>query len=77
LVNTAYSDSSDIAKSSVSSTSSSISLADPMTRLIEMGFANRAKNQRILQANGNDLAKVIALLSMDSVDDPDWFEHRH
>ena len=48
-----------------------------MTRLIEMGFANRLKNQRLLRENSNDLAKVIELLTMDTMDDSNWFSHRH
>lgn len=42
-----------------------------------MGFANRAKNQRLLRENGNDLAKVIEILTLDTIEDPDWFAHRH
>ncbi|CAF5218863.1 unnamed protein product, partial [Rotaria magnacalcarata] len=57
---------------SINSSSSS----DPMKKLIEMGFANRAKNQRLLNANANDLAKVIELLTIEN-DDADWFFHRH
>lgn len=48
-----------------------------MAQLIEMGFGNRAKNQRLLRENGNDLAKVIELLTLDVNEDPDWFDHRH
>lgn len=48
-----------------------------METLINMGFANRAKNQRLLRENANDLAKVIELLSLDSHADGDWFSHRH
>ncbi|CAM2715589.1 unnamed protein product [Rotaria socialis] len=55
---------------SINSSSSS----DPMKKLIEMGFANRAKNQRLLKANANDLAKVIELLTIEN-DDTDWFSH--
>ncbi|CAF1311770.1 unnamed protein product [Rotaria sordida] len=54
----------------------SISSSDPMKILIEMGFANRAKNQRLLKENANDLAKVIELLTIDN-NDSDWFAHRH
>lgn len=50
---------------------------DQMQALIEMGFVNRAKNQRLLRENANDLAKVIELLTLDSNDDTDWFAHRH
>lgn len=55
----------------------SMSEQDPMSVLINMGFANRAKNQRLLRENANDLAKVIELLSLDSHEDSDWFSHRH
>lgn len=34
-----------------------------MEILIEMGFANRTKNQILLAANNNDLNKVIELLT--------------
>ncbi|CAF2408026.1 unnamed protein product [Rotaria sp. Silwood2] len=56
--------------------SNSMSSSDPMKTLIEMGFANRAKNQRLLKEHANDLAKVIELLTLDS-NDSDWFNHRH
>ncbi len=55
----------------------SMSSNDPMYALIEMGFANRAKNQRLLRENANDLAKVIELLTLDNNEDVDWFIHRH
>ena len=55
----------------------SISSSDPMNTLIEMGFANRSKNQRLLKENANDLAKVIELLTLETNDDSDWFAHRH
>jgi hypothetical protein len=48
-----------------------------MKRLIEMGFANRVKNQRLLKENANDLAKVIELLSLYNNDDVEWYAHRH
>ena len=50
---------------------------DPMTKLIEMGFSNRAKNQRLLRENHDDLDKVVELLTLDSAEDPNWFNHRH
>ncbi len=53
------------------------SSSDPMKTLIEMGFANRAKNQRLLKENANDLAKVIELLTLDNNEDVDSFIHRH
>jgi len=55
----------------------SIYSEDQMKKLIEMGFANRAKNQRLLAENANDLAKVIELLTLDNNDDVDCFVHRH
>lgn len=47
-----------------------------MKTLIEMGFANRAKNKRLLKEHNNDLAKVIDLLARDN-EDSDWFNYRH
>jgi len=44
---------------------------DPMEILIEMGFANRGKNQRLLSENNNDLDKVIELLTTDSTEHAD------
>jgi hypothetical protein len=55
----------------------SISSNDPMKTLVEMGFANRAKNQRLLRENANDLAKVIELLTLENNEDVDWFTKRH
>jgi len=63
--------------SRVMNSSSSVRSIDPMARLLEMGFANRTKNQRLLRENGNDLAKVIELLTLDSHEDREWFDHRH
>ncbi|CAF0746169.1 unnamed protein product [Rotaria sp. Silwood1] len=60
----------------ITNTSISTDSSDPMKTLIEMGFANRAKNQRLLKENANDLAKVIELLTIDN-NDSDWFTHRH
>ena len=63
--------------SEISATStSSIVSNDPMKTLIEMGFANRSKNQRLLNENANNLAKVIELLTLED-NDGDWFAHRH
>jgi hypothetical protein len=42
-----------------------------MEILIEMGFANRGKNQRLLSENNNDLDKVIELLTTDSSEHAD------
>ena len=50
---------------------------DPMKTLVEMGFANRAKNQRLLRENANNLAKVIELLTLETNEDVDFFTHRH
>lgn len=50
---------------------------EQMQALIGMGFVNRAKNQRLLRENANDLAKVIELLTLESDDDSDWFTRRH
>ncbi|CAF0766785.1 unnamed protein product [Adineta steineri] len=49
---------------------------DQMKTLIEMGFANRAKNQRLLRENANDLAKVIELLTLETNDEVDWLRHK-
>jgi len=48
-----------------------------MKVLIEMGFGDRVKNQRLLKENGNDLSKVIQLLTLDINEDVDCFVHRH
>jgi hypothetical protein len=48
-----------------------------MSYLIEMGFANRARNQRLLDENANNLGKVIELLTVDTTDDSNWFTYRH
>ncbi|CAF5186184.1 unnamed protein product, partial [Rotaria magnacalcarata] len=42
---------------------------DPMEILIEMGFCNREKNQRLLVENNNNLSKVIELLTDDNNED--------
>ncbi len=63
--------------STATSSINSISSNDPMKKLIEMGFANRAKNQRLLKENANDLAKVIELLTIDNNEDVEWFTNRH
>ncbi|CAF3169408.1 unnamed protein product [Rotaria sp. Silwood2] len=53
-------------------TNGNLSLSnDPMEILIEMGFVNREKNQRLLVENKNDLNKVIELLADDDNDDVD------
>jgi len=46
-----------------------------MEILIEMGFANRTKNQKLLTENNNDLNKVIELLTNDTNENADWFGH--
>ncbi|CAF1161817.1 unnamed protein product [Adineta ricciae] len=50
---------------------------DPIQILIEMGFVNRQKNQRLLSEHSNDLTKVIEVLTAESNDDLNWFSHRH
>ncbi|UJR14109.1 hypothetical protein I4U23_001105 [Adineta vaga] len=55
----------------------SILTNDPMKILIEMGFVNRQKNQRLLTENNNDLNKVVEILTIDSTEETDWFAHRH
>jgi len=66
-----------IEENSITTNANSISSKDQMQTLIEMGFANRVKNQRLLRENANDLAKVIELLTLDNNEDADWFSHRH
>jgi len=44
-----------------------------MEILIEMGFANRTKNQILLEQNNNDLNKVIEFLTIDNNENADWF----
>lgn len=41
---------------------------EPMNSLIEMGFTNRAQNQRLLQDHHNDLNKVIEILTLENFD---------
>lgn len=45
---------------------SSILSNDPMDILIEMGFVNRTKNQRLLAENNSDLNKIIELLTAET-----------
>ncbi|CAM4859019.1 unnamed protein product [Rotaria socialis] len=42
---------------------------DPIEILIEMGFCNREKNQRLLVENNNNLSRVIELLTDDNNED--------
>jgi len=48
---------------------------DPIEILIEMGFADRTKNQILLEKNNNDLNKVIELLTTANNENADWFTH--
>lgn len=48
-----------------------------MTQLIEMGFTDRNRNQRLLRENYDDLEKVIEILMCDSQGNSDWFNDRH
>lgn len=61
----------------IEASATSISSMDPMKTLIAMGFANRAKNQRLLRENDDDLTRVIEQLTLDVNEDADWFAHRH
>jgi len=45
-----------------------------MEILIEMGFVDRTKNQRLLTDNNNDLNKVIELLTNDTNVNGIWFD---
>ena len=48
---------------------------DTMTQLLEMGFADRVLNQRLLSKHDNDLEKVVPELL--SLADNDWHANRH
>jgi hypothetical protein len=80
LINTANSNVDDffehVEENEATSTNSVLS-NDPLEILIEMGFANRGKNLRLLAQNENDLNKVIELLTNDGNEDADWFANRH
>jgi hypothetical protein len=42
---------------------------EPLELLSQMGFVDQAKNQRLLNDNGNDLVKVIELLTSSAADE--------
>ncbi len=64
LINTANSSVDDFFEHvDENETRNSILSNDPMKILIEMGFVNCTKNQRLLSENNNDLNKVIELLT--------------
>ena len=46
---------------------------EPMDLLVDMGFVDREKNQRLLNENHQDLTKVIELLSFENDPTADWF----
>jgi cellulose synthase/poly-beta-1,6-N-acetylglucosamine synthase-like glycosyltransferase len=46
-----------------------------MKKLIEMGFCNREKNQKLLNKHNSDLDKVLYELLNQS--DNDWMNNRH
>ena len=48
---------------------------NPMAILIEMGFADRTLNQRLLDENENDVEMVIQLLLQQN--DNEWHANRH
>jgi hypothetical protein len=80
LINTAHSNIDDFfehVEENETPNNNSVFSNDPMEILIEMGFANRGKNQQLLSENNNDLNKVIELLTNDGNEDSDWFAHRH
>lgn len=47
----------------------------PMTKLIEMGFGNRERNQQLLEKHGQDVEATIQDLLTEA--DSDWMERRH
>jgi hypothetical protein len=46
-----------------------------MDKLLSMGFADRALNERLLKKFDNDMDKVVQSL-LDNVEN-DWYEHRY
>jgi hypothetical protein len=58
-----------------SPTKSLVMYTQPMDRLVEMGFANREDNQRLLDIHNNDLSKVISELLIEN--DGTWAQRRH
>merc|ERR1719430_2655460 len=49
---------------------------DAVSQLVEVGFANREENLRLLRKNGGDINKVLQSLCCES-DQPTWAERRH
>ncbi|XP_033728100.1 next to BRCA1 gene 1 protein-like [Pecten maximus] len=47
----------------------------PMTKLIEMGFCNRERNQQLLEKHGQDVEAAVQELLSEA--DSDWMERRH
>merc|ERR1719458_2034815 len=47
-----------------------------VSQLVEVGFANREENLRLLRKNGGDINKVLQSLCTES-DQPTWAERRH
>jgi hypothetical protein len=73
LINTVNSTPDDIFEH-INRDEHSILSNDPMEILIEMGFVDRTKNQRLLAENNNDLNKVIELLTNDTNINGIWFD---
>lgn len=48
----------------------------PMEQLIEMGFADRRRNEQLLQKYGADMQRIIQEL-IDEDDNNDWHTTRH
>merc|ERR1712020_308086 len=46
-----------------------------LSQLVEVGFANREENLRLLRKNGGDINKVLQCLCSES-DQPTWAERR-
>jgi hypothetical protein len=78
LINTVNSDADDYfehVEDNETGSPNSILSNDPIEILIEMGFANRTMNQKLLAENNNDLNKVIELLTSNTNENADWFGH--
>jgi hypothetical protein len=78
LINTVNSDADDYfehVEDNETGSLNSILSNDPIEILIEMGFANRTMNQKLLAENNNDLNKVIELLTSNTNENADWFGH--
>jgi hypothetical protein len=73
LINTVHSIPDDLFEH-VNRNEHSILTNDPMEILIEMGFVDRLKNQRLLAEHNNNLNKVIEVLTNDANINGIWFD---